>query len=177
MNTTLFAEQDAGATFSPCRLYRYQLWRVWDQSRAYLNVIGLNPSTADETRDDPTIRRCIDFAQRWGYGGLYMTNLFAFRATKPKVMKRAEDPIGADNNYWLQQTAARAGLAIAAWGVNGKFMDRDKAVAEMLPDLHCFRLTTSTGMPEHPLYLPKDIMPIPLSASRLTTGEGNRGER
>lgn len=165
MNNALFtlAHLDSGATFSPCRTYRYQLWRVWDADLSYLNVIGLNPSTADETKDDPTIRRCIDFAKRWGHGGLYMTNLFAFRATQPKDMKRALDPIGPDNNHWLRETAGQAGLVVAAWGVNGKFLERDKAVASLLPNLYCFRLTDSTGMPEHPLYLPKDLTPIPLN--------------
>ena len=97
-----------GARFSDCRLYRYQLWRIWDEGRPYLNVIGLNPSTADETRDDPTIRRCIDYAKRWNYGGLFMTNIFAFRATLPAVMKKQVEPVGSDNDHWLIETAANA---------------------------------------------------------------------
>lgn len=153
--------KESGARFSHCRLYRYQLWRIWDTSRPYLNVVGLNPSTADETKDDPTIRCCKDFARRWGYGGLYMTNIFAFRATLPKDMKQASDPIGAENNYWLQQTAARAGLVVAAWGVHGGFKGRDQAVMELIPDLHCFRKTQSGRMPAHPLYLPRHLTPIP----------------
>ena len=81
------------AVFSPCRTYRYALSRVWAADKPYALFIGLNPSTADETLDDPTIRRCIDFAKRWGYGGLVMANLFAYRATDPAVMKRAAEPV------------------------------------------------------------------------------------
>ncbi|WP_368188730.1 DUF1643 domain-containing protein [Aeromonas sp. R7-3] len=80
------------AVFSPCRTYRYALSRVWATDKPYALFIGLNPSTADETLDDPTIRRCIDFAKRRGYGGLVMANLFAYRATDPEVMKRAAEP-------------------------------------------------------------------------------------
>lgn len=69
---SLFSDikKQTGATFSKDRLYRYQLWRIWDESKPYMNVIGLNPSTADETKDDPTIRRCLGFAKAWGYGAL-----------------------------------------------------------------------------------------------------------
>ena len=77
------------AEFSPDKVYRYELWRIWDEALPVCMFIGLNPSTADETVDDPTIRRCINFAKEWGYGQLVMTNLFAFRATKPAEMMRA----------------------------------------------------------------------------------------
>ena len=89
------------AVFSPCRTYRYALSRVWAADKPYALFIGLNPSTADETLDDPTIRRCIDFAKRWGYGGLVMANLFAYRATNPSEMKAATDPVGVANDEWL----------------------------------------------------------------------------
>lgn len=80
----LFLDQASAARFSLCRRYRYDLWRRWDISKGYAMFIGLNPSTADKTADDPTIRRCIGFARSWGYGALCMTNLFAFRATDPR---------------------------------------------------------------------------------------------
>lgn len=95
--------------FSEDRAFRYTLWREWDvdsltgcaddlpHGHQFAQFIGLNPSTADETRDDPTIRRCIGFAKLWGYGALCMTNLFAFRATKPRDMRQAADPIGPEN--------------------------------------------------------------------------------
>lgn len=164
MTADLFNQK--GAIFSECRIYRYQLWRIWDPSKSYLNVIGLNPSTADETKDDPTIRRCIDFAFRWGFGALYMTNLFAFRATLPRDMKRATEPIGAENDQWIHKTAFSAGKVIAAWGNHGKHLKRDQFVCALVKNLYCFRLTEVTQMPEHPLYLPKALEPVLYSTKK-----------
>ena len=153
-----------GATFSPCRTYRYTLWRDLEvlgwQSPRYAMFIGLNPSTADEVRDDPTIRRCMGFAKSWGFPRLCMTNLFAFRATDPAVMKAAADPIGPDNDRWLVALAHHAAVVVAAWGTHGTFRDRDKAVRLLLPGrLHCLR-ETKDGFPAHPLYLPKTLTPV-----------------
>lgn len=94
------------AYFSPCRKYRYSLWREWDATaetkhEGYAMIVGLNPSTADEIHDDPTIRKCINFAQAWGYRALCMTNLFAYRATKPNVMRAAAEPVGPENDEVL----------------------------------------------------------------------------
>src|SRR5690349_51792 len=91
----------AGAIFSKDHRYRYLLWRTLDKGSKYLAVIGLNPSTADASVNDPTNRRCIGFARDWGYSRLYVVNLFAFRATKPDVLRAAKDPIGVDNDRWL----------------------------------------------------------------------------
>lgn len=155
------------AVFSPCRQYRYELWRTWedllDTSRTYAMFIGLNPSTADESEDDPTIRRCIDFARRWGYSGLCMTNLFAFRATKPDDMLAAADPVGAGNDQHLLHCARSAGVIVAAWGTHGVHLQRDQAVKRLVPGLSCLRLTRD-GHPGHPLYLPANLSPVPLSA-------------
>ena len=148
-----------GATLSPCRTYRYDLWRTWIGGNGYAMFVGLNPSTADETQDDPTIRRCIAFAKSWGYAGLCMTNLFAFRATNPGDMKRAADPIGPQNDYVLKERASRAGIVIAAWGRHGTHKDRAWWVRMMLPQLHYLRLTKD-GHPGHPLYLPKELVPV-----------------
>lgn len=150
-----------GAVFSPCRTWRYTLTRIWHPGRPVMNVIGLNPSTADETRDDPTIRRCTHFAMRDGYGGLVMTNIFAFRATDPSDMKVATDPVGPDNDRHLREQAARAGRVIAAWGAHGRHLGRGDAVAELLAgfDLHCWRLTKE-GHPAHPLYLPARLTSV-----------------
>ena len=120
--------------FSPCRTYRYALWREWIGGDGYVMFIGLNPSTADETQDDPTIRRCIAFAKAWGYGGLSMTNLFAFRATDPKKMKAVADPIGPENDAHLLRLARDAGVIVAAWGANGTHRGRDADVRELLKD-------------------------------------------
>ena len=166
---TLFAEFETqtGATFSGCRTWRYQLWRMWDKEKPYLNVIGLNPSTADESKNDPTIRRCIGFAKSWGYGGLYVTNLFAYRATKPKDMKRANNPVGTENDRWIQETAENAGLVIAAWGENGSYLGRSLEVEAMVSNLHVFRLTPKSCVPEHPLYLPGDLKPKTIGDARM----------
>jgi hypothetical protein len=154
--------------FSPCRLCRYTLWREWyqyDGSEAqdwkvpYVQFIGLNPSTADETLDDPTIRRCIGFAKSWGYGAMCMTNLFAWRDTQPANMKLVPHPIGPDNDKWLLEIAQGAGLIVAAWGKDGSHLYRGVKVKQMLPSLHCFKLNQD-GTPQHPLYLKKTIKPI-----------------
>lgn len=146
--------------FSPCRKYRYTLWRHWGGLfvSSYAMFIGLNPSTADETHDDPTIRRCIGFARDWGYAGLCMTNLFSFRSTLPAEMKVAEDPIGPDNNRYLSVISKNAGVIVAAWGVDGGHLGRDKGVRELIPNLNYLKLTKD-GYPAHPLYLPKDLKP------------------
>jgi hypothetical protein len=145
--------------FSTCRRYRYTLWREWGRDN-YCMFIGLNPSTADEKTDDPTIRRCIGFAKRWGFGALCMTNLFAFRATDPRVMMGASKPVGQDNDRWLVDCARRAGIVIAAWGTHGQFLGRDEEVLNLLDDLYCLRLTKE-GFPAHPLYLPYAVWPQP----------------
>lgn len=148
--------------FSPCRTYRYVLWREFGElldDGSYAMFIGLNPSTADETNDDPTIRRCIAFAKSWGYGALCMTNLFAFRATDPAVMLAAADPVGVDNNRHLLQMAQGAGVIVAAWGKHGGHLGRDQAVRKMLPGLHCLSLTKA-GQPGHPLYLKSELKPV-----------------
>lgn len=145
-----------GAEISPCKKYRYTLWRVWDEKKPVCLFIGLNPSTADATQDDPTIRRCIDFAKRFGCGRLVMGNLFAFRATDPEEMKAYRgDPIGPENDYWLNRLYIGAHIRIAAWGVQGSFLNRDKAISENFR-LDCLGKTKG-GHPRHPLYLPKGV--------------------
>lgn len=147
------------ATFSYCRKYRYSLWRQWNGLflSGYAMFIGLNPM-ADETTDDPTIRRCIRYAKKWGYGSLCMTNLFAFQATLPEDMKIAEDPVGPDNDKTLVQIAEDAEIIIAAWGKHGSYLGRDKVVRALFPQLHFLKLTRD-GFPGHPLYLPKKLKP------------------
>ena len=151
------------AEFSDCRKYRYTLTRYWDETKPYAVFICLNPSTADETKDDPTVRRCINFSKAWGYGGFVMLNLFSFRATDPKVMKAEYEPIGKDNDVWIKHMADKAGIVIAAWGMHGAFLRRNEEILEMLNgQLHCLALTKD-GHPRHPLYLKKDLKPIPLT--------------
>lgn len=147
---------------SPCRSYRYVLWREFNEliGQGYAMFIGLNPSTADETSDDATIRRCIGYAKSWGYGAMCMTNLFAFRATKPEDMMTAVDPVGADNDQHLLAAAQGAGVIVAAWGTHGEFMGRDATVRNLIPGLHCLALTKG-GHPHHPLRLRADLIPVP----------------
>lgn len=147
--------QGNGAVFSPCRRYRYLLWRVWRPGDKLVAFIGLNPSTADETANDPTVRRCIGFAERWGYGGLVMLNLFAFRATDPKVMKAEPEPVGPENDQAIWNAAMAVDQVIAAWGTHGEHQGRDKRVRGQLQNLYCLG-TTKDGHPRHPLYLPND---------------------
>jgi hypothetical protein len=124
-------------------------------------LVGLNPSTADAKRDDPTIRRCIGFARDWGFGGVWVLNLFAFRATEPADLKAADDPVGARNDQWLRRVARRCGRIVACWGNHGAFLGRSARVRAMLGDrLEVIRLNAS-GEPAHPLYLPKTLKPSP----------------
>lgn len=157
--------------FSPDRQHRYKLWRGWKVGdlftarieTGFVQFIGLNPSTADEVKDDPTIRRCVDFSKRWGYGALCMTNLFAFRATDPDDMKDASDPIGPENMTWLRAVAMEADVVVAAWGNHGLFNGQSDVLKKAMHDwgitLHCLRITGS-NQPEHPLYLPAKLTPI-----------------
>ena len=122
-------------------------------------LIGLNPSTADARQDDPTIRRCIGFARDWNYGGLVVTNLFAFRATYPTDLKAAVDPIGPRNDVWIRRMARQVDMIVAAWGNDGAWLDRSVSLRRMLPGrLRCLRLNAS-GEPAHPLYLPAGLVP------------------
>lgn len=144
----------------PKQEYRYTLWRIWNDEGPILQYIGLNPSTADEHQDDPTIRRCIGFAKRWGYGSICMTNLFAWRDTKPENMKKASDPVGPENDWFLQEVASISDRIIACWGNHGTFMDRDQVVRKMLPEMFALKLNEKTGQPGHPLYVHSETIPV-----------------
>lgn len=146
--------------FSPCRTYRYTLWHRWDHGEGYCQFVGLNPSTADETHLDPTVRRCVQYAKDWGYQALCMTNLFAYRATDPRDMKRAVYPVGIDNDFYLREIAQGAGVIIAAWGTHGSYLNRDRHVLQLMPRMHALKVTKH-GHPSHPLYLRRDAQPVP----------------
>lgn len=149
------------AKFSPCRTWRYALYRGWDYFnilRGNVAFIGLNPSTADETKDDPTVRRCVNYAKVWGYGGMLMLNIFAFRATDPKEMKASLDPIGPENEKFLRLYHELAALTVACWGTHGAYLSRGAEVVNMLDHLACFGITKA-GHPKHPLYLRADLTP------------------
>lgn len=156
------------AVFSADRIYRYTLDIVWDPTKPLCQFIGLNPSTADEYQDDPTVRRCKDFARREGCGGLVMTNIFAYRETDPKGMLAHPAPIGEKvtgdelNDGWLRHTAERCAVHIAAWGVHGEHMGRGRVVANLIHTLQCLGVTKD-GHPKHPLYLARTCPLIPFS--------------
>lgn len=154
----------SGALFCPDRVYRYALWRYWTDDFGKPAVfIGLNPSTADEHKDDPTVRRCIKFAKDWGYSGMYMLNLFALRATDPRVMMSHHEPVGRRNDEEIVRYCGIAGIVIAAWGNHGKHLDRDAHVLRLIPNIHHLGLTKS-GCPRHPLYLRATTEPMRLAA-------------
>ena len=152
-----------GATFGPDRIYRYMLWRKWEGGNQQDCVfIMLNPSTADEDVLDPTVTRCVGFARDWGYSGLIVANIFALRATDPRVLIRAAEPVGPDNNKVLAVATARSNCIICAWGVHGKLNDRGQAVLALLSGrtLECLGVTKN-GHPKHPLYLKRDTQRRP----------------
>lgn len=140
------------AAFSPCRLYRYTLDIVWDDTKPLAAFIGLNPSTADEVKDDPTVRRCRGFAEQWGCGGMRMLNIFAYRATLPADMQAVEDPVGSENDLQIPLIGC-TGPHVACWGIHGKHLGRGAAVLQNLSGLQCLG-RTANGSPKHPLYLP-----------------------
>jgi len=150
---------ESGAEFSPDRIHRYTLWRIWDKEKAYAAFVGLNPSTADEQRNDPTVRRCVNYAKDWGYGGLIMLNIFAYRSTDPENLYTNADPVGPDNDFHIRKVSSEAGITVAAWGNHGEFLSRGTDVKKLLSNPHCLKLT-KRGCPGHPLYLRKDLQPV-----------------
>ena len=114
--------------------------------------VGLNPSTADETKDDNTVRRCIGFAKDWGFGSLVLVNLFAYRSTDPNALLLVADPVGAENDTYILAASRAVERVVVAWGTKGTLLGRDKRVASLLPHSHCLGVTKS-GHPKHPLYL------------------------
>ena len=151
-----------GAVIDPTGCYRYSLWRVWNPKTSRVAFIMLNPSRADATVDDPTIRRCIGFAQRWGYGSLEVVNLFAYRTSDPVRLKQMRDPVGPENDHYLKQARERGTLTILAWGNRGNLNQRSQQVLSWLTpweNLYCLGVTRS-GHPRHPLYLKRETKPI-----------------
>ena len=152
--------------FSADRVYRYQLHIQW-RDQPSLVVIGLNPSTADETQNDPTVRRCIGYARDMNRGGLLMLNMAAFRSTDPRGLLPLADPIGPENtakNLLRWALAASPDIpAIAAWGTNAgrttALHAQALAIQAVFPQLDCLR-TSAAGYPVHPLYLPKSLRPV-----------------
>ena len=152
---------EKSAVISECGLYRYELRRVWDTNRPWVLFICLNPSTADYEAEDNTSRVCINYAKRWGYGGLVIANLFAYRSTDPSELYKVSDPVGSDNDKYLRKLGGEASETVCAWSDDGGYLDRDLAVLPLLRKPKCLTMLKS-GRPGHPLYKNKELKPIPL---------------
>ena len=149
------------AIISPCGKYRYELRRVWDESLPLVLFVCLNPSTADSQQDDQTFRVCIRYAKSWGYGGLLIANLFAYRDPDSSALQKTADPVGPENDDWLQKLQSEADLVICAWGNNGAYKNRDQEVLSFIKAPHCL-VKLKSGRPGHPLFKRKDLKPTPL---------------
>jgi len=139
------------AVFSRNKVYRYALERSWNETLPKVMIIGLNPSTADATVDDPTIRKCIRMSNNWGYGSLVMVNLFAYRATDPKDLLKAEQPVGTKNTWHIRKYLKLVDEIVCAWGNHGNYLNRDRRVLNWLPPCKAIAINKS-GTPAHPLY-------------------------
>lgn len=165
------------AVYSRCGRYRYALTRVWDGRGARIAWVMLNPSTATEVRNDPTIERCERRARALGYGAMRIVNLFALRETRPARLKRAPDPVGADNDSALAEAAQWADDVLCAWGVHGAHLGRGAAVARLLVRGHARLLAlgeTKDGHPRHPLYVGYAVAPRPWSPPQDRAGPAPR---
>jgi hypothetical protein len=170
----------AGAKFSSCRRWRYLLWRCWDARKPAANFLMLNPSTADEFKLDPSCTRASRYAERWGFGALVVTNIFAWRATLPSDLRLAKNPIGRANDAAILKAAREAKLVVCAWGNHGEHLGRGEKVAGMLRAggvrLHLLK-KNQQGHPAHPLYLPGTLIPavFPPPSPAAATARGRRG--
>lgn len=162
------------AILSDDRIYRFMLRRSWvtpawpEMTVDPLVVIGLNPSTADESLDDPTIRRCMSFAHAWGHGGIVMLNLFACRATDPDELYTALNPEGGDTTMRVIRDETVGRVVLCAWGAHPKALGRDlevyKAISDTALEVVCLGMTKG-GYPRHPLYVRGDTKPVPFVMS------------
>ena len=163
------------AQVSGCGAYRYSLTRAW-AAGSWVTWVMLNPSTADGTVDDPTIRRCIAFSKAWGFGGLTVVNLFALRSTDPKALLTHADPCGPHNLQYVKGAVGGSTLAVAAWGAHKLPQERVRIeeVAEWFNvPLVCLG-TTKNGSPRHPLYVRADQERLPWpSHSKESHAPGN----
>ena len=158
---------NGSAIFDPSHRYRYCLTRSWSSTAPndhQVTFIMLNPSQANAERDDPTIRACSQFAQRWGYHQLNIVNLFAYRTPHPSNLQQTSDPIGPDNDHYLLQATESANKVILAWGNWGTLFKRDQTIVKLLHPhqhkLHCL-MRNNSGQPRHPLYVKRTTQPKP----------------
>ena len=154
------------AVLSDCGTYRYRLSRVWDPRLDSVLWVMLNPSTADALKDDPTIRKCVGFSKRLGFGVMYVANLYAYRAVNPRALGPAGWPVGPENDATVTRLAGSAVCVILAWGTNAQRARAD-LMAHLLTYMRPGRVftlgTTKGGSPRHPLYVPytQPLVPWP----------------
>ena len=155
------------AIYSPCRKYRYILHRRWEPDRPDRSVmfLMLNPSTATEDVDDPTVRKCRHYAMRWGYNHLIVGNIMAYRVTDPILLRGIDDPIGPDNHQHLRDAIETyEPRLICAWGcLPRRLVAVERTILDLLRDLEvraeALRLNAA-GSPGHPLYVAMDVEPV-----------------
>lgn len=147
------------AVFDETGRYRYQLGRRWRPDGPAVAFVMLNPSQADATRDDPTLRACLQFAQRWDYASLSVVNLFGYRTPHPTTLKTAVDPVGPENDEYLLKAILAAQRVVLAWGNWGSLQGRDRTILTLLrphqAKLSCLKINRS-GQPRHPLYISRN---------------------
>jgi hypothetical protein len=149
---------ECGAVFDESGMYRYSLWRAWHAGHPRVVFIMLNPSTADEQRNDPTIRRCIEFARAWQFGSVEAVNLFAYRTTDARELIRVDDPVGEENDRFIEKAVEICATIVASWGTKGGLLGRDRQVLQLLTckqNVYCLGVTKD-GHPRHPLYVRGD---------------------
>ncbi len=161
--THLKGDAASEAVYSPCERYRYTLTRTWDPTGQRALFIMLNPSTATEVQNDPTVERCERRARALGFGAFRVTNIFAFRATDPRDMRRAADPVGPENDAAILAGVPWADRIVCAWGTHGAHLNRGPEVAALLrgtgAPLHHLGLSKA-GHPKHPLYIGYATQPV-----------------
>ena len=166
MTADLFIPKKSGALFSKCRRFRYVLWRIWDQDKPKVMFIGLNPSTANETEPDPTITRVVNFASRWGYGGVYMLNCFPLVTEDPEYLEMylyQNNPFYTESENFerLKHYGSISDKVIFAWGAFKivKYREWDKKIIKLFPEAQAL-VINKDGSPRHPLYVNKNVKPI-----------------
>ena len=156
-------DAESSAIYSDCERYRYMLTRTWDPSGRKALFVMLNPSTATETQNDPTVERCERRARALGFGAFRVCNIFAWRDTDPRNMRAADEPIGKANDTAINESALWADQVICAWGTHGEHLDRGPSVEAQLRALpiEIFSLgLTKARHPKHPLYISYDVQPV-----------------
>ena len=162
------------AEYSDCEAYRYSLTREWDPTGPRAALVMLNPSTATERQNDPTVERCERRARTLGFGAFRVLNIFAWRATDPRDMRAAADPVGPENDAAILSAASWAGQVICAWGTHGAHLDRGPEVERMLRRAAggklCHLGLSKHGHPRHPLYIGYAVQPVPWQETVAPTG-------